>query len=148
MIRRPPRSTLFPYTTLFRSSSWAIRIPMLTSALVERLQAIAAAGPRRQLLHFQLGGAQQALAAGREPLAALEQGQRFVQRQIAGLQLAHGLVQLRQRIFKAQFIDRYDRFRFRLGWHTSSFKSLTAKTPRRKDFKVAPVKKSSRLRVL
>src|SRR2546430_5523051 len=22
MIRRPPRSTLFPYTTLFRSSSW------------------------------------------------------------------------------------------------------------------------------
>src|SRR2546427_2981606 len=25
MIRRPPRSTLFPYTTLFRSSSWAVR---------------------------------------------------------------------------------------------------------------------------
>src|SRR2546429_6517772 len=24
MIRRPPRSTLFPYTTLFRSSVWAI----------------------------------------------------------------------------------------------------------------------------
>src|SRR3712207_7085430 len=24
MIRRPPRSTLFPYTTLFRSSSWAL----------------------------------------------------------------------------------------------------------------------------
>src|SRR2546422_5762221 len=23
MIRRPPRSTLFPYTTLFRSSQWA-----------------------------------------------------------------------------------------------------------------------------
>src|SRR5258705_2215623 len=23
MIRRPPRSTLFPYTTLFRSTSWA-----------------------------------------------------------------------------------------------------------------------------
>src|SRR3712207_8587302 len=23
MIRRPPRSTLFPYTTLFRSPSWA-----------------------------------------------------------------------------------------------------------------------------
>jgi len=22
MIRRPPRSTLFPYTTLFRSSTW------------------------------------------------------------------------------------------------------------------------------
>src|ERR1019366_10387192 len=24
MIRRPPRSTLFPYTTLFRSSAWLI----------------------------------------------------------------------------------------------------------------------------
>src|SRR3712207_8676072 len=27
MIRRPPRSTLFPYTTLFRSSSFLIGIP-------------------------------------------------------------------------------------------------------------------------
>src|SRR5215203_6871547 len=26
MIRRPPRSTLFPYTTLFRSAGWAKRI--------------------------------------------------------------------------------------------------------------------------
>src|SRR2546428_10354956 len=26
MIRRPPRSTLFPYTTLFRSVSWRVRI--------------------------------------------------------------------------------------------------------------------------
>src|SRR2546429_3377653 len=25
MIRRPPRSTLFPYTTLFRSACWASR---------------------------------------------------------------------------------------------------------------------------
>src|SRR2546426_12816331 len=25
MIRRPPRSTLFPYTTLFRSSTWMCR---------------------------------------------------------------------------------------------------------------------------
>src|SRR5437588_5487463 len=25
MIRRPPRSTLFPYTTLFRSASWRVR---------------------------------------------------------------------------------------------------------------------------
>src|SRR3712207_8074338 len=24
MIRRPPRSTLFPYTTLFRSDSWSV----------------------------------------------------------------------------------------------------------------------------
>src|SRR5260370_25179063 len=26
MIRRPPRSTLFPYTTLFRSVSWEARV--------------------------------------------------------------------------------------------------------------------------
>src|SRR2546427_8882288 len=26
MIRRPPRSTLFPYTTLFRSGSWLERL--------------------------------------------------------------------------------------------------------------------------
>src|SRR6266705_5011592 len=25
MLRRPPRSTLFPYTTLFRSATWPIR---------------------------------------------------------------------------------------------------------------------------
>src|SRR2546427_1114721 len=28
MIRRPPRSTLFPYTTLFRSLSWALCMMM------------------------------------------------------------------------------------------------------------------------
>src|SRR2546427_9015173 len=26
MIRRPPRSTLFPYTTLFRSGCWSLRV--------------------------------------------------------------------------------------------------------------------------
>src|SRR2546426_9399971 len=32
MIRRPPRSTLFPYTTLFRSTSWRSLAPMTTSS--------------------------------------------------------------------------------------------------------------------
>src|SRR3712207_8220167 len=38
MIRRPPRSTLFPYTTLFRSKSknstgvWGRRVAMISSA--------------------------------------------------------------------------------------------------------------------
>src|SRR5258708_22611664 len=31
MIRRPPRSTLFPYTTLFRSGGLAAPTPLLTS---------------------------------------------------------------------------------------------------------------------
>src|SRR2546430_10158225 len=29
MIRRPPRSTLFPYTTLFRSFAWTVAILLL-----------------------------------------------------------------------------------------------------------------------
>src|SRR2546427_6041438 len=33
MIRRPPRSTLFPYTTLFRSSGLAL-LPLLTGCVV------------------------------------------------------------------------------------------------------------------
>src|SRR5260221_7636338 len=45
MIRRPPRSTLFPYTTLFRSSSIATRyqkaaqryVPTLRVFLVKRI---------------------------------------------------------------------------------------------------------------
>src|SRR5688572_31094852 len=28
MVRRPPRSTLFPYTTLFRSENWSERMPV------------------------------------------------------------------------------------------------------------------------
>src|SRR3989442_2720451 len=42
MIRRPPRSTLFPYTTLFRSrtdQSVAVNKSEITPALVERLVA-------------------------------------------------------------------------------------------------------------
>src|SRR2546430_8981489 len=39
MIRHPPRSTLFPYTTLFRSGH-AIRIPESSDNLVERTQII------------------------------------------------------------------------------------------------------------
>src|SRR5256885_856042 len=31
MIRRPPRSTLFPYTTLFRSHKVAVRAAMISS---------------------------------------------------------------------------------------------------------------------
>src|SRR2546422_5919709 len=35
MIRRPPRSTLFPYTTLFRSLQRRSRVPLLVSADLE-----------------------------------------------------------------------------------------------------------------
>src|SRR2546426_2169987 len=52
MIRRPPRSTLFPYTTLFRSPGGARRAPRRRGAQGaggEHLRAIAADGrPGRQ----------------------------------------------------------------------------------------------------
>src|SRR3712207_7502206 len=34
MIRRPPRSTLFPYTTLFRSNCTTVGAPELTGTLI------------------------------------------------------------------------------------------------------------------
>ena len=38
MIRRPPRSTLFPYTTLFRSKGGIIAVPTATTMTVRELQ--------------------------------------------------------------------------------------------------------------
>ena len=35
MIRRPPRSTLFPYTTLFRSRSWGAQLTATPAGLCE-----------------------------------------------------------------------------------------------------------------
>src|SRR2546430_7650001 len=62
MIRRPPRSTLFPYTTLFRSnkpqkvarlqqSSGAARDEDVDDALVRRVHRRAADEPRRSEEH-------------------------------------------------------------------------------------------------
>src|SRR2546426_4710619 len=56
MIRRPPRSTLFPYTTLFRSSCGSITLQPETGNVV---------GPTRQgvdcLIHEQSNGSGQDL---------------------------------------------------------------------------------------
>src|SRR5256885_2912664 len=43
MIRRPPRSTLFPYTTLFRSPAWAVAVPRTKSMKNKLLLALVAA---------------------------------------------------------------------------------------------------------
>src|SRR2546425_7156204 len=47
MIRRPPRSTLFPYTTLFRS----VLLPVQRLADLLRLGADLRLGPRLERLH-------------------------------------------------------------------------------------------------
>src|SRR5207249_7012526 len=41
MIRRPPRSTLFPYTTLFRSVYFSMQVPNRPGVGVEMLRSIA-----------------------------------------------------------------------------------------------------------
>src|SRR3712207_8056876 len=57
MIRRPPRSTLFPYTTLFRSGSW--RPPPFLQFVHARLHLLHWRGGRfdrerrRHLLHHE-----------------------------------------------------------------------------------------------
>src|SRR2546422_10565886 len=76
MIRRPPRSTLFPYTTLFRSvafQAWlaqqaqrereALRPPGAEQVRQEPVQA-----GRLQELAFQAWGAQQGQRAGPGPV--------------------------------------------------------------------------------
>src|SRR5256885_12263130 len=46
MIRRPPRSTLFPYTTLFRSPRLKKRLPSARAAFaLRRARSFRAAGP-------------------------------------------------------------------------------------------------------
>src|SRR3712207_6988416 len=48
MIRRPPRSTLFPYTTLFRSRRWRrSRVAVQTSALASSARGRLGPGTRR-----------------------------------------------------------------------------------------------------
>src|SRR3989442_6344547 len=48
MIRRPPRSTLFPYTTLFRSTFW---LPLDVGATARRLNTRSAPTPSRSEEH-------------------------------------------------------------------------------------------------
>src|SRR5256885_12231049 len=49
MIRRPPRSTLFPYTTLFRSCTLSLRTsaaPRMNRSLLETMRALTESRPR------------------------------------------------------------------------------------------------------
>src|SRR2546430_12158173 len=47
MIRRPPRSTLFPYTTLFRS--YVMSVGNRLNAEMKRLQSSSASGSRQKI---------------------------------------------------------------------------------------------------
>src|SRR3712207_8420484 len=54
MIRRPPRSTLFPYTTLFRSDEIDSHKSTISSLTFfkKTVQAIAVVQPRKASFHF------------------------------------------------------------------------------------------------
>src|SRR2546430_15760681 len=61
MIRRPPRSTLFPYTTLFRSLDWQdpqqqLAADAIGQQLVDRLGLQSATPRQLQALQRPLGG--------------------------------------------------------------------------------------------
>src|SRR2546430_11431866 len=82
MIRRPPRSTLFPYTTLFRSlCSDVERVPRLHAQIPARRRVIALRltyqlqpEARVGLVHLDRSPGQRPLAEGR-PARALERSE-------------------------------------------------------------------------
>src|SRR3712207_7390910 len=49
MIRRPPRSTLFPYTTLFRSDRQTGRTAIAIDTIINQRQAWATGDPKQQV---------------------------------------------------------------------------------------------------
>src|SRR3712207_8253803 len=53
MIRRPPRSTLFPYTTLFRSPSLATMLVVLTTDAVVPTEVLQPALKRATAVSFE-----------------------------------------------------------------------------------------------
>src|SRR3712207_7420332 len=55
MIRRPPRSTLFPYTTLFRSLAWSAQ--GCNAALLEKQHPVAVALERLHVMSHEQDGA-------------------------------------------------------------------------------------------
>src|SRR3712207_7540213 len=61
MIRRPPRSTLFPYTTLFRSEPWGLDIDLAVELNGHTVASTSFAGMywtfAQQLAHMTVNGA-------------------------------------------------------------------------------------------
>src|SRR2546421_1898887 len=64
MIRRPPRSTLFPYTTLFRSTSWGFQLKV-SSPTDSRMQQFVTKFRTSQKYTPEYGGTWSRTAASR-----------------------------------------------------------------------------------
>src|SRR5256885_16742551 len=65
MIRRPPRSTLFPYTTLFRSVAWAASARQMVSTFTRHVPLGAMVLPTAQRGGGDAGGAPGGLGWGK-----------------------------------------------------------------------------------
>ena len=83
MIRRPPRSTLFPYTTLFRSISWSRQLAKHTAIAIQQTFAYEEAQEelkRRQEAEAELAALNQDLEDKvRERTVELQEQQQFMQ---------------------------------------------------------------------
>src|SRR2546423_14651149 len=100
MIRRPPRSTLFPYTTLFRSLFWWI-----TAAAAVLVAVVGAVGAYQALLAYQATQAQRQHAQQvRE-----EQVRRAQQTLIAAIGGANALAADLSRLFQNEIAAPPDR---------------------------------------
>src|SRR2546427_1234823 len=73
MIRRPPRSTLFPYTTLFRSGPLILAVTVLTSLGREDLDEIGAGtSPEEQAVRLARLAARAGLVRSEEHTSELQ----------------------------------------------------------------------------
>src|SRR2546430_5531570 len=88
MIRRPPRSTLFPYTTLFRSSRELAGVPVAPEVVagfaLGKRQAVA--GGERAV---RVGAAE---AAEHQDLSEIDEGQRGRDRKSTRLNSSHSQI--------------------------------------------------------
>src|SRR3712207_7843940 len=96
MIRRPPRSTLFPYTTLFRSASAEYALEYGVDAL--HVHADALSGGANVLVHDDLlatGGTANAMCELVEQAGAKVVGCAFVDRKSTRLDSSHAHISYR-----------------------------------------------------
>src|SRR5260221_13939491 len=93
MIRRPPRSTLFPYTTLFRSRRRLVLVDPLVVRVLGDLVALRRRGRRR------------AIALGGTLGLRIDGGRERLRRLLQGLQLRRDLrrIQALERLLKLHY---------------------------------------------
>src|SRR2546422_4520719 len=84
MIRRPPRSTLFPYTTLFRSLGGGVAFVDKDGREVVRLEVLQVAHPCRPFSGWALGGTV-------EP-EVLKETLQFLDRKSTRMNSSHGYI--------------------------------------------------------